>query len=425
MSKPKIESYFGTGRLLEIIHALKQYYGVSDVVGLDPRLKLNCLCKALQLTHEQFDRLISENSPVLRTVKGHAFEVFFDTILTKNGYKVTEVGGDEAVDRIVNEKTLQLKTPTLSGTSRNSVQYKTHKTHGAKSEKESFCYYHSKREFADYLVGLISYQPLRILFLHRDELPTHPKAPERICSPFNVVWQNHPGLNAFDRIGIKKIKLPTTDSKIDYDQELLPRTSAMLQLNSDVVLNAILRESNFRIWDMAIRGFAREIAFGDYLKVKGILLFDPSKSSRTRSDKSDVAVVHFASNKYCLLQIKGLSTNNCRFTGKDSTVAIETQLTRGRVSDHPTQSRLYLVSDFDFLIIGIDPCLTFKYLSEIDASPELLWKFYAVPTKELERHHKIHRRLKSLQVFKYIDLGKFAIGKDWLNLWKKGRQSGS
>jgi hypothetical protein len=179
-------SLYGTGSIKEIISALKKQYEVNSVKELTEKQKLDCLCHILQLTYSQLDQLIALNSPVFRTVKGHVFEAIFDHLVEACGQEVIEVGGDEAVDRIVNGIKLQLKTPTLAGTKGRLVQYKTHKTHGAKSELESLDYYHHKAEFADYLVGLISYSPLRILFLKKDELPTHLQSPEHIISPFTT-----------------------------------------------------------------------------------------------------------------------------------------------------------------------------------------------------------------------------------------------
>lgn len=218
-------SLFGTGNISEIINALKKQYEVDSVKQLTERQKLDCLCYVLQFTDTQFDQLIALNSPVYRTVKGHVFEAIFDHLMYSCGQEVIEVGGDTGVDRIVNGQKLQLKTPTLAGTTSTQVQYKTHKTHGAKSELESFDYYYRKEKFADFLVGLISYSPLRIIFLSRDELPTHPESPEHIISPFTVGWTKHQGLNAFKLIGIDNIDLCSDHLRPDPEKELLPLCS--------------------------------------------------------------------------------------------------------------------------------------------------------------------------------------------------------
>lgn len=413
--------YFSsTGRIGEIINILKQKYNVSSIRKLHPEQKLNELCKVLQLSYEQFDKLIADNSPVLRTITGHAFEVVFEYILIQNGYEVLDVGGDSDVDLMVNGWSLQLKTPYSAGSKGEIVQYKTHKTHGAKSEKESLEYYHSVQDFADYLVGLISYNPLQIIFLHRNELPIHLADSNRIISPFAVEWVTHPGLNAFHRIGIGKINLsPSLYLATNIETELLPKSAKTLNLKTDIILNTILIESNFRIWDMAIRGFAREIFINDYLAQNNIQIFVPTEQRETRGDKSDLVLFHNANKKYYFFQVKGVSTNNCSFNGLDSIVGVETQLTRGRVNDHPTQSRLYLYSDFDYLIIGIDPVIAQRYHLESKITPNLKWELYAIPTDHLASHHIIHRRLKSLQKFNYSDLQQYRITDQWLKYWEK------
>ena len=105
----------------------------------------------------------------------------------------------------------------------------------------------------------VQYIPLRIIFLERDELPVHPNDPDRILSPFYIQWNGHIGLNAFDRIGIPNFVNTSwlTTISPEKDKELLPQTSNALNLKTDFILNTILLENNFRIWDMNIRGFAR------------------------------------------------------------------------------------------------------------------------------------------------------------------------
>lgn len=398
---------YGTGRIGEIINHLKAKYR-KNIKDLTPQQKLDALCDALQMQPITFDRMISENSPVFRTIKGHAFESFFDDLLNKNGYEVIEVGGDDAIDRKVHGHDLQLKTCTEAGTKGDYVQYKTHKTHGAKSEQESMDYYHRADHFADYLVGLISYSPLQIIVLERSELPRHPSSKEHILSPFTVNWKNHKALNAFSRFGVTLSDFSST--KIDFKSEVLPLTAKKLGIASDVILNTILNEANFRIWDMSIRGFAREVIFQEMMKSHGIQVFPPSQLRSNRADKADHAIKLGGKSKF--LQMKGISTNNCDFNCRDPLIATETQLTRGRVNDHPTQSRLYLKTDFDYLILGMDPTVVDVCHQAIGKGSSLKWEFYLIPTEKLEGHHEMPHRLKSLQKMSYSSLQKYLI-KDW------------
>lgn len=407
---------YGTGRIHEIIDCLLKYYKCKSIIDVSTKAKLDLLCRNLDLSYSEFDDLIIDNSPVLRTVKGHVFETFFDTLLKKSGFDVKEIGGDQAIDRVVNGFSLQLKTPTLAGTSGNFVQYKTHKTHGAKSEQESLDYYHRKDHFADFLVGLVTTEPLNIVFISNDKLPLHPKSSAHILSPFTIDWSCNSGLNAFDLIGVT---LKPMQNIITYESknELMPRLTKLLGVSTEIIVNTILNKGNFRIWDMTIRGFAREKAFKKFATAKALKLVEPRQTRRARADKADYAIL-LKNGSYVFLQMKGVSTNNCLFNSHNLVVAVETQLTRGRVNDHPTQSRLYLKSDFDYLIIALDPALVYTYREAAKKkAPFLEWEFYAIPTIDLESHHGMSHRLKSLQKFSYSALQKYKINKDLVQKW--------
>jgi len=411
---------FGTGRIGEIIRFLKKEYQVNTIREIGAPEKLKALCSALQLTPAQLDFLIAHNSPVLRTVKGHTFETAFSYLLTTRGHEVSTVGGDRSVDLVVNGRTLQLKTPYKAGTKGKIVSFKTHKTHGAKSELESMEYYHDVRSFPEFLVGLVSYAPLRILLLTQDELPRHPLDGDRILSPFSVDWSQHQALNAFSRIGIDGVDESSYADLIpETDGELLPISARELRLRTEIILNTILSEPNFRVWDMSIRGFAREVYFNDWLDAHGIARFEPSECRDERALKADLALKDAISGECRLFQVKGLSVNNCRFDGEESVVAVETQLTRGRVNDHPTQSRLYLFTDFDYLMIGIDPSIAQMYNAEIGVSTELRWELYVIPTGDLAPHKRYGHRVNAIQRFNYLALQKYRIDEDWLSLWAR------
>lgn len=400
----KMTVNYGTGRISEVIDFLESTEQ-QPIFKISPSKKLETLCHCLKLDVSSFDHLITDNSPVFRTVKGHAFETFFDNLMHLNNVSFTEVGGDDSVDRIVNNITLQLKTPTEAGTSGNIVQFKTHKTHGAKSEKESLSYYHDFEGFADILVGLVGYSPLNILFLLKEELPSHPSDPTFIVSPANFQWDTHAALNNYARIGLtQNITIPGF-SPADF--LLLPLCSAKSSIPSAFIIDTILNKSNFRIWDMSIRGFAREYVFEKFLLKLNLELANPTAVRPLRGDKADHAFL--TSEGYKFLQMKGISTNNCNFTLSDPLIAVETQLTRGRVNDHPTQSRLYLKSDFDFLVIGLDPSIVHLCRQQSGLANNFDWEFYIIPTSDLSTHHVYSNRLKSLQKFNYKLLQEFRL----------------
>ena len=300
-------------RIEGIIASLRTKFKVKDIREIPDTERLAALCNALELSSVELDELISENSQVLRTVKGHTFEAFFDRLMESNGQKPVIVGGDVQVDRILNGHSLQLKTPTLSGTRRTQVMYKTHKTHGAKSELESEEYYHGVDEFADFLVGLISYRPLEIIILDRNALPRHNKYSERIKSPFTMTWKGHEGLNAWEKLGIKDFSIPNWVTEPLGSDRLLSKTSLAIGLPSKIILDAILREGNFRIWNMNILGFAREVAFRKELTKREVRILNPSHSNRPRAEKADICLQERASRGFVLFQVKGVTRNQCRF----------------------------------------------------------------------------------------------------------------
>jgi len=168
---------------------------------------------------------------------------------------------------------------------------------------------------------------------------------------------------------------------------------------------------------MSIRGFAREIQFHYIMTSSNKKLYNPSIYRKERGDKSDFMLKRKSDDRNFFFQMKGISTNNCVFKGNESFVACETQLTRGRVNDHPTQSRLYLKSDFDYLIIGLDPAVSKKYYNEIGIKNKLQWAFFAIPTKDLEVHNKMPHRLKSLQMIKFTEILSYLIDDSWIDLW--------
>ena len=408
---------YGQGLIEDIINALMREHDVQDVSVLSAEIKLQALCEVLQISPDQFDALIAHNSPVLRTIQGHAFEICFDELMLSIGQDVIRVGGDGAIDRIVNGKDLQLKTPHKAGTKEDIVEFKTHKTHGPKSELESVEYLHSGAKFADLLVGLVSYYPLNILFLENNELPRHPKHEDRILSPFKVEWPNHPGLNAWGRIGVKATPSPDI-LKASESHEVLPKTSENIGVKSNLILNTILSMENFRIWDMSIRGFSRETVFSNQLSEKGILLTNPKETKRKRFEKVDLVLTE-TNGTHKFFQVKGVSLNKCRFDGMSSRMSIETQLTRGRINDDPTHSRMYLFSDFDFLIIGLDPPLTQKFNIEAGRpNANLCWRFFCIPSDSLEPHQNYSNRIKPMQRFRYDEMDKYEITNEWFSNWK-------
>lgn len=386
----------------DIVPFVLNKFKKNKITEIDTHHKIDFICKILDISPNELDDIISDNPPVLRTVKGHCFESYFDELLILNGYNSIEVGGDTSIDRIVEGREIQLKTPYTAGRKGSVIQYKCHKTHGPKSEIESMDYYHSLEKFPDFFVGLISYSPQMILILEKKDLPlTYDN--NYIMSPFSINLEETDGINAFQKLGLN-IDTNLLLDLTPQDNEILPKTANKCGVNSEIIINTIINTNNFRIWDMSIKGFAREYCFLRESKKRKLLFNPPSITKRLRYDKSDFVVLDENYN-YKFFQMKGVSINNCKFDIEDPIIATETQLTRGRVNDHPTQSRLYLKTDFDYLILAIDPLLS--KLCNKDRDAVLKWEFYIIPTENLSSHHIFNNRLSSLQKFKYSELSEF------------------
>lgn len=388
----------------------------NNLYEISTNQKLRALCSAMQLSPLDLDNIISNNSAVLRTVKGHSFEYVFDQIMTQNGINSQEVGGDSGVDRIVNGHSLQLKTPTASGTNKTYVQYKTHKTHGPKSESESLDYYYRKDLFADYLVGLYSYRPFQIMVIPKEELPSHISSENHIKSPFSLPIKDSPYLNNISVLGLDNLDVYSEGIAPSSD-EMLPKTSKKLNLSTSVIVNTILNPANFRIWDMNLRGFIREYKLFQMIKKNGITIYETSQVRTNRPEKSDFSLQNQI-DQFEHFQVKGATFSGCKFIGQNSRVDIESQLSRGRINDHPTQSRLYLETDFDELVLCLDPVYSTRFQHEVNIPRNFDWEFFSIPTQVLARHAKMPHRINSHQYIEYLDLLKYKIDNNWLLKYK-------
>lgn len=416
-----IQDYFSahitTGRIQEIGQLACSYYNIDTPSHLSASQKIEALCTALAIDSSSLDDIIANSPEVQRTVKGHAFEIIFQKMMTDNGIPCNDIGGDSDVDLIVNNIPLQLKTPYVKGCSDEVVSYKTHKTHGAKSELESMEYYHKVSDFADYLVGLVSYEPFQVVIIPKEQLPRVPGHIDYIVSPMYIPLTTGNYVNAFNQIGINKpLNFPAQITTISPN-EILPKSSAAMCVKSEYILEAIYRVENFRIWDMNMRGFIRERALHNIFAINNITLFPPTITGLPRPEKSDI-VLQKTDNSYIRFQVKGLTFSGCVFNKDSSRIDCETQLSRGRVNDHPTQSRLYMTSDFEYVIMAVDPPYTNRFSLEFFSKPEYAWSFYCVPTSVLATHPKYPNRIASHQYILYKDMQQYRIGSSWLMQWK-------
>lgn len=408
-----IESKSSNGRISEIIALSEDYYN-CPASALSTEQKLNALCFAQKISPEELDEVISSHSEVLRTVKGHAFEVIFDYLMSRNGIECIEVGGDGDIDRTINGYTLQLKTPYVNGCSDGVVSYKTHKTHGAKSQQESMDYYHRVSDFADFLVGLISYDPLNIIIIPKEALPKIGSS--HIQSPMYLDLSKSTYINNYSQLGIRDQLYYSLSDFVLGNSEVLPLSSEAINVKSEYILRAIFIKENFRIWDMNMRGFIREKKLEGILSSHGVRSFSVNITGKERSDKCDI-VLQAKSGEYVRFQVKGLTWNGCKLNRGQTVIDCETQLSRGRVNDHPTQSRLYKTTDYEYLIIAIDPPYTNSLSLSLWGTPDYNWRFYAIPMSDLRTHPQYPNRVFSHQMISYDVLQKYLIERNWFGQW--------
>ncbi len=403
------------GRISEIIDLSERFFA-KKAGDLSPETKSDILCSVMRLTRDDLDNVIAKHSEVYRTIKGHAFEVVFDAMMSINDVDCIEVGGDTDVDRIINEHTLQLKTPYVKGCSDGIVSYKTHKTHGAKSQTESIDYYHKVADFADFLVGLVSYDPFTVLIIPKESLPRVSAHSAHIQSPMYLRIDDPAANNNFKQLGITQTMCFPANLLSPARQECLPVSSKLLQLKSDYILRAIFIKDNFRIWDMNMRGFIREHILLKHLAAHGIKAYPTSVTGLERADKCDL-VLKTPDRKYVRFQVKGLTWRGTVLDGVNTTIDCESQLSRGRVNDHPTQSRLYKTTDFENLIIAVDPPYSNTLSIHTFKKYDYHWNFYCVPMSRLRKHHIYTNRVASHQYIQYRELQKYRIDPSWLQQW--------
>ena len=409
-----IKNIYG-GRISEIIDLTENFFN-KKAGDLSPEIKADVLCSVMRITREDLDAVIANHSEVSRTIKGHAFEVVFDAMMAINDINCIEIGGDTDIDRMINNYSLQLKTPYVNGCSEGIVSYKTHKTHGAKSQTESVDYYYKVDDFADFLVGLVSYEPFTVLIVPKKTLPRVPEYLNHIQSPMYLKVDNPAINNNFKQLDITQRLYFPTNLLSPTNNECLPISSNLLQLKSDYILRAIFIKDNFRIWDMNMRGFIREHILLKHLTANRIKVYPTTITGLDRSDKCDL-VLKDINNNYVRFQIKGLTWNGTTLDGINTTIDCESQLSRGRVNDHPTQSRLYKVTDFENLIIAIDPPYSNTLSIHTFKTNDYHWNFYCIPMSELRKHHVYTNRVASHQYISYRELQKYRIDSSWMQLW--------
>lgn len=333
------------------------------------------LLKSIRVSTEEFDEFLFNSPHIYRSIRGHAFEVWFDRELAERGYKTEKVGGDNVVDRVLNGKTLQLKTSYINGTKTNVVvSYKMHKTHGA--ETMPLCFY-KKEEFADFFVG--QHPTLGVIICPKDKLKTraevNPKLPygEYISDPLPFEW-NTEWLNRYELIGLEIDDYPKVKEHSQEEVQLFPKLISKIGFTDYDILKALLDPLNFRLWNQSIIGTIREFHFEREAKKRNIELFPPQDLGGRENQKVD-----YVTKKGLLLQVKGLTKGLCR----NGLLGVETQASHSRI---PT--RLYKPSDFHMLVVVIDPLMIPPEIAAMKKVNNEEYNYLVIPMSKLPIHPK-------------------------------------
>lgn len=338
--------------------------------------KFGLLLNSLKVNFLEFDEFLSATPHILRSVRGHAFEVWFDREMAERGYVLEKIGGDNVVDRKYGGFSLQLKTPYLNGTKENKVvQYKMHKTHGA--ERKPLCYY-KKEEFADFLVGM--HPKKGVIICPKDKLLTRGEVSQRldfkeyVADPLPFEWDTE-WLNRYDLLNMNIDDAPVILEHTAEESTLFPKTISKIGFTDYDIVHAILDENNFRIWEQLIKGSIREFHFKKFANKSNIKLLDPSEGENMNGRERQK--IDYLLEDGVRIQVKGLTRGMCN----ENILGCETQCSHGRV---PT--RLYKTSDFDYLAIVIDPNSLPKKLEETHGIDTAIYNFLIVPMSRLPIH---------------------------------------
>lgn len=330
------------------------------------------------------DDLVISDANILRPVKGHAFEILFDEIITKKlNCIVQDHGGDSDIDRVVvvhgKSFTMQLKTPAMQ-TIKNGVKFgvNLHKTHGPEKRPQNlypvhwpcpFCKTpHDGEPFPDFLIVL--HPSDGVLIVPKDEIPKNTTYPGHYADPAYFLW-NSEWLNRWDLLGISDRKGENLIRKTVPNQHKLPKIAKIVNLTDEEIVSMWLKPENFRMIDMNLKGNLREPVLTSLLEEKNIPL-DVPKHAYPKYDR-------ITKNSEIRIQIKGISKSLTNIS-KDL-LGSEVMGTHGKGA-----IRCYSENDFDYLAIVIDPNILQKYSHLLNNTNQ--YHFCLIPVSALPLHYK-------------------------------------
>lgn len=299
--------------------------------------KVPDMCAALKrklgdMPWKVIELTIISTSYIWRPVRGHCFETWFQRVMEGAGVKADYTGGDTMTDMVIHvggrKIGLQLKTPTTNTVRHGkTIGYTLHKTHGR--EKVPFNLY-LRADFPEFLIGQ---HPDGLVMRKNEELPSHPKYPDRLKSTVKLDWTE--GLNNF-----WALDLPDTIRMPDFSwkNKHFPAIGKATKLSDYDIMDTLMRRENFRLLEQNLVGAVREWHFIQIAIKQNILLREAKTDKEIKFD--------FALTGGKTVQVKGRT----RSISREHLPCVEVKGSHGRIPQ-----RLYKKKAFNYLVVVLDP----------------------------------------------------------------------
>ena len=337
-------------------------------ISIELKNKFEKILEIQNVDWQLIDNVSISDANILRPIKGVCFETFFAKIINSNDPQsiVKDGGGDSDVDKIINNKTCQLKTIDKGSTKTGAqVAVALHKTHG--NEKRPYNLYNISNPTFQYLVVL--HPSSGILIIPFSKIPRHNKWNDYLDDPARFSWQSK-WLNRWELLGLQdKYNGSTLDKRNIPSKSLLPNLSKITFLEDFEIIETLCKPENFRAAVMGLKGNIKQVWLKNNLITNNVIVDDPDFAY----SKYDYII---GNNKKYRVQVKGTSKNMCK--PNEGLLGVEVMGTHGQFP-----RRGYKASQFDYLAIIISDYQLSIYPIENGLH------FIFVPIDDLPKHYLI------------------------------------
>ena len=175
-------------------------------------------------------------------------------------------------------------------------------------------------------------------------------------------------------LGLNFETFPNVSKHASEKATLFPKLISKIGFTDYDIVKAITDEKNFRVWRQLIIGSIREFHFKKIATKNGIVLSPPKGFGRRENNKID-----YVTNKGLRLQVKGLTKG----ISTPDLLGCETQCSHGRIPN-----RLYKTTDFDYIVIVVDPGTISSEVATIKKISSNEYNFVILPISQLPIHQK-------------------------------------